>query len=66
MTISMLIDKLTRHEDLTVDEAAAAMDEVMEGRATPAQGNMIRSRSRAAGTKPPTGVDGNISFLTRV
>src|SRR5439155_24223570 len=32
-----LIDKLTRHEDLTADEAAAAMGEVMEGRATPAQ-----------------------------
>jgi anthranilate phosphoribosyltransferase len=32
-----LIDKLTRHEDLTTDEAAAAMVEVMEGRATPAQ-----------------------------
>src|SRR4051794_7754008 len=28
-----LIDKLTRHEDLTVDEAAAAMADVMEGRA---------------------------------
>src|SRR5437762_4328759 len=32
-----LIDKLTRHEDLTTDEAAAAMVEVMEGRAAPAQ-----------------------------
>ena len=32
-----LIDKLTRHEDLTSDEAAAAMTEVMEGRAAPAQ-----------------------------
>jgi anthranilate phosphoribosyltransferase len=31
-----LIEKLTRHEDLTTDEAAAAMDEVMEGRAAPA------------------------------
>jgi len=31
-----LIDKLTRHEDLTSDEAAAAMAEVMEGRAAPA------------------------------
>ena len=26
-----LIEKLTRHEDLTSDEAAAAMAEVMEG-----------------------------------
>lgn len=32
-----LIDKLTRHEDLTADEAAAAMAQVMEGRAAPAQ-----------------------------
>src|SRR5262245_28365275 len=32
-----LIDKLTRREDLTSDEAAAAMAEVMEGRAADAQ-----------------------------
>jgi len=31
-----LIEKLSRHEDLTTDEAAAAMSEVMEGRAAPA------------------------------
>jgi anthranilate phosphoribosyltransferase len=31
-----LIDKLTRQEDLTTDEAAAAMAEVMQGRARPA------------------------------
>ena len=31
-----LIEKLTRHEDLTTDEAAAAMAEVMQGRAAPA------------------------------
>ena len=31
-----LIEKLTRREDLTVDEASAAMAEVMEGRAAPA------------------------------
>src|ERR1700730_3512487 len=31
-----LIEKLTRHEDLTPDEASAAMAEVMEGRAAPA------------------------------
>ena len=31
-----LIEKLVRHEDLTADEAAAAMREVMEGRAAPA------------------------------
>ena len=32
-----LIEKLTRHEDLTADEAAAAMADVMEGRAAPAR-----------------------------
>ena len=32
-----LLEKLTRHEDLTEAEAAAAMHEVMDGRATPAQ-----------------------------
>src|SRR4029450_7725598 len=31
-----LIEKLTRHEDLTADEAAGAMAEVMEGRAAAA------------------------------
>ena len=31
-----LLEKVVRHEDLTADEAAAAMREVMEGRATPA------------------------------
>jgi anthranilate phosphoribosyltransferase len=31
-----LIEKLTRREDLTSDEAAAAMEEVMAGRASPA------------------------------
>src|SRR5919204_1098969 len=33
---SHLLEKLTRHEDLTSDEAAAAMGEIMEGRAAPA------------------------------
>ena len=31
-----LLEKLARHEDLTTEEAAAAMAEVMEGRAAPA------------------------------
>jgi anthranilate phosphoribosyltransferase len=34
--LQQLIEKLTRHEDLTTDEAAAAMAEIMEGRAAPA------------------------------
>src|SRR5262245_61155304 len=33
---STLLQKLTRHEDLSTDEAAAAMAEIMEGRAAPA------------------------------
>src|SRR5262245_4402271 len=32
---STLIDKLTRHEDLTADEASAAMAEIMAGKAAP-------------------------------
>jgi anthranilate phosphoribosyltransferase len=34
---SALIDKLQRRQDLTVDEASAAMEEIMEGRALPSQ-----------------------------
>ncbi len=34
---SALIDKLQRRQDLTEDEAAAAMNEIMDGRAQPAQ-----------------------------
>jgi anthranilate phosphoribosyltransferase len=34
---SGLLEKLQRREDLTVDEAAAAMEAIMEGRAQPAQ-----------------------------
>jgi anthranilate phosphoribosyltransferase len=32
-----LLEKLQRRQDLTTDEAAAAMDEIMEGRAQPSQ-----------------------------
>ena len=34
---SALIEKLHRRQDLSVDEAAAAMEDIMEGRAQPAQ-----------------------------
>jgi anthranilate phosphoribosyltransferase len=34
--LTALIERLVQREDLTADEAAAAMDEVMSGRATPA------------------------------
>src|SRR5688500_891617 len=33
----LLIEKLQRRQDLTTDEASGAMDEIMEGRAQPAQ-----------------------------
>src|SRR5512145_432810 len=32
-----MLEKLTRRENLTVEEASSAMTEIMEGRATPAQ-----------------------------
>ena len=34
---SALIEKLQRREDLSVDEASAAMSEIMDGKAAPAQ-----------------------------
>src|SRR4051812_28221227 len=34
--LTALLEKVVRHEDLTTEEAAAAMREVMEGRAAPA------------------------------
>jgi anthranilate phosphoribosyltransferase len=37
MSFAALIEKLTRHEDLTTAEAAEAMGAVMEGRAAPAE-----------------------------
>jgi anthranilate phosphoribosyltransferase len=51
--IQKLIDKLTRHEDLTTDEAAAAMVEVMEGRATPAQISGLLIGLAMKGERPP-------------
>jgi anthranilate phosphoribosyltransferase len=37
MTFTPLLEKLQRRQDLTVDEAAGAMEEIMEGRAQPSQ-----------------------------
>lgn len=37
MIVQPLVEKLARHEDLSADEAAAAMTEIMEGRASPAE-----------------------------
>ena len=49
---SDLLEKLTRHEDLTSDEAAAAMREVMEGRAAPAQLAALLSALVMKGERP--------------
>ena len=37
MTLSDFLEKLLRREDLSMEEASAAMDEIMEGRAQPSQ-----------------------------
>lgn len=47
-----LLEKLTRHEDLASDEAAAAMREVMEGRAGPAQLAALLSALVMKGERP--------------
>ena len=47
-----LLEKVVRHEDLTADEAAAAMREVMEGRAAPAQLAALLSASSMKGERP--------------
>src|SRR5438046_6070699 len=48
-----LIEKLTRQEDLTTDEAAAAMAEVMEGRAAPAHIAGLLVGLAMKGERPP-------------
>jgi len=47
-----LLEKLIRHEDLTTDEAAAAMREVMEGRAAPAALGALLSALVMKGERP--------------
>jgi anthranilate phosphoribosyltransferase len=47
-----LIEKLVRHQDLTADEAAAAMQEVMDGRATPASLAGLLSALAMKGERP--------------
>ena len=47
-----LIEKLIRHEDLTTEEAAAAMREVMEGRVAPAALAALLSALRMKGERP--------------
>lgn len=48
-----LIEKLTRREDLSMDEAAAAMTEIMEGRATPTQIAGLLVGLAMKGERPP-------------
>jgi anthranilate phosphoribosyltransferase len=47
-----LLEKLMRHEDLTTEEAADAMREVMEGRATPASLGALLSALVMKGERP--------------
>jgi len=47
-----LLEKVVRHEDLTEDEAAAAMREVMEGRANPAALGALLSALVMKGERP--------------
>jgi anthranilate phosphoribosyltransferase len=50
--LSALLEKLVRYEDLTEDEAAAAMREVMEGRASPAAIGALLSALVMKGERP--------------
>jgi anthranilate phosphoribosyltransferase len=47
-----LLEKVVRHEDLTADEASAAMREVMEGRANPAALGALLSALVMKGERP--------------
>jgi len=47
-----LLEKVVRHEDLTADEAAGAMREVMEGRANPAALGALLSALVMKGERP--------------
>ncbi|HMD37625.1 MAG TPA: anthranilate phosphoribosyltransferase [Vicinamibacterales bacterium] len=48
-----LIDKLTRHQDLTADEASAAMNEIMDGRAAPSHISGLLIGLAMKGERPP-------------
>src|SRR5262245_34453854 len=50
--LTPLIEKLVRHEDLTMDEATAAMREVMEGRVPSAALAALLSALRMKGERP--------------
>ena len=53
MIVHPLVEKLTRHEDLTADEAAAATGEIMEGRASPAEIAALLVGLAMKGERPP-------------
>jgi anthranilate phosphoribosyltransferase len=48
----VLLEKLARHEDLTVDEASAAMGAIMDGEATPSQMAGLLVGLRLKGERP--------------
>jgi anthranilate phosphoribosyltransferase len=50
--LASLIEKLVQHQDLTTEEAAAAMREVMEGRAAPGALAGLLSALRMKGERP--------------
>ncbi len=50
---SHLLDKLLRREDLTADEASAAMDDIIEGRVRPAQVAALLMGLAIKGERPP-------------
>jgi anthranilate phosphoribosyltransferase len=50
--LTPLIEKLVRHEDLTMDEATDAMREVMEGRVPSAALAALQAAMRMKGVRP--------------
>ena len=52
LMFAALIEKLQRREDLTVDEAAAAMDAIMDGQAQPSQIAGLPDRLAMKGERP--------------
>jgi len=53
VTFQPLIEKLTRHEDLTAEEASLAMTEIMEGRAEPSHIAGLLIGLAMKGERPP-------------
>ena len=53
VSLTALVEKVVRHEDLTEEEASAAMHEVMEGRAAPAALAGLLTALAMKGERPP-------------